>query len=758
MRPAVVPLLAGLLLWAGPPAGAEPPRPPDSAAPADIELEAHDLAVELRPEPHGLSATDRLSLRVRRAGLLRAVFSLNPALEVQRLVERRGTEDHPLAFRVERQRASSASGEAGQREQRIVVEFGRPAARDELLVLEWTYRGVINEPPREPRQLRFVTPSETAGHIGAEGVYLSGETHWYPDWPGSLPTFRVRVTVPEGWEAVTHGREVARSVGPKTVTTEWEVAAKTEALTLAANRFVKAQRAWKAASGQEILLATYLFPDEASLADAYLDAAARYLEVYTRLLGPYPFPKFAVVENFFASGLGMPSFTLLGSGVIKRHYVQPYALGHEIVHSWLGNWVFNDLETGNWVEGLTTYLANYYYEELTGTPEQARDQRRLMLYGYAVYVPAEEDYAVREFRRKSSQRDNAIGYQKCAMVFHMLRRELGEDAFWRGVRALIAERGGAFAGWPDLERAFARAAGRDLRWFFAQWIERPGAPHLRLAEAGVRPAAGPDGGFVVSGRIRQVRGPDGSATGASASLAERGYRLRVPLTLHLEGGQADEVLVDIAEGEQTFSVPVAAKPLRLVLDPGFEVFRRLDRAELPPMLNLFVTDRPRSVVLPDNGTEAERAPYQALAARIAAKDPDGGSGGHPRLVPAQEWEGRAAEGSVLVLGGPGINRTAAWAGLACGERVRIERDRFTVGGQTYREPTMAVLVSCRHPDRPGSVVTLFYGLTPAAAAKVERLLFFYGWQSYLVFRDGSVIARGDFPAADGEEEVRFQKR
>lgn len=71
---------------------------------------------------------------------------------------------------------------------------------------------------------------------------------------------------------------------------------------------------------------------------------------------------------------------------------------------------------------------------------------------------------------------------------------------------------------------------------------------------------------------------------------------------------------------------------------------------------------------------------------------------------------------------------------------------------------MAVLVSCRHPDRPGSVVTLFYGLTPAAAAKVERLLFFYGWQSYLVFRDGSVIARGDFPAADGEEEVRFQKR
>ena len=62
------------------------------------------------------------------------------------------------------------------------------------------------------------------------------------------------------------------------------------------------------------------------------------------LLGPYPFDTFAVVENFFASGLGMPSFTLLGSGVIKRHYVQPYALGHEIVHSWIGNAVFNRIE------------------------------------------------------------------------------------------------------------------------------------------------------------------------------------------------------------------------------------------------------------------------------------------------------------------------------------------------------------------------------------------------------------------------------
>ena len=206
-------------------------------------------------------------------------------------------------------------------------------------------------------------------------------------------------------------------------------------MTVVANRFVVKTRAWQAKSGQEIQLATYLFPEEAALADEYLDASARYLDAYIPLLGPYPFSQFAVVENFFPSGLGMPSFTLLGSGVIKRHYIQPYALGHEIVHSWIGNGVFNRVSQGNWVEGLTTYLSNYYYHELTGDEAQAREQRRLMLLGYSVYVRQGDDYPVGQFVQKRDEKDNAIGYQKSAMVFHLLRQEIGEAAFWRSAEA-----------------------------------------------------------------------------------------------------------------------------------------------------------------------------------------------------------------------------------------------------------------------------------------------------------------------------------
>jgi hypothetical protein len=95
---------------------------------------------------------------------------------------------------------------------------------------------------------------------------------------------------------------------------------------------------------------------------------------------------------------------------------------------------------------------------------------------------------------------------------------------------------------------------------------------------------------------------------------------------------------------------------------------------------------------------------------------------------------------------------------ACGGRVSLGRDRFVVEGKTYEGTDKALLITCRRPDHPGTVVTLFYGLTPTAAAKVARLLFFYGWQSYIVFHDGTVMARGDFSPARDELEVQFENR
>ena len=235
----------------------------------------------------------------------------------------------------------------------------------------------------------------------------------------------------------------------------------------------------------------------------------------------------------------------------------------------------------------------------------------------------------------------------------------------------------------------------------------------------------------------------------------------------LADGTTQAAVLDLHEGRESVWIPLPERPVRLRIDPEFHAFRRLTRERLAPMLNLFVTDRERVLVLPGEGAEAERAPYRELAARIAAQDSVQGSSqtGHAagtRQVPDRDAIGPGGAvlvpGSVLVLGGPGVNRAAGWAVRGCGEGLSVERDRFTVGGRSYEGADTALLVSCRRPDQPGHVVTLFYGLSPQAAAKVARLLFFYGWQSYLVFRDGTVVARGDVAPAEDEGEVVFDER
>ncbi len=699
-----------------------------------VSIQHHQLALELVPESHALAAVDRITLSGGRPGES-VVFSLAPTLQVDRIedvTQCQGACEAAPSVLFERSEGDDRSGLRP-----LIATLPTTMSQNGSMQLRIVYRGTINDPPRDPRHLRFVTPSETSGHIGPEGVYLSSESQWYPDVEGSLATYDVAITVPEGWTAVTQG-------SPQPDSTQWVVASRSEALTVVANRFVVKTRSWRAASGQAIQLATYLFPEEAALSDEYLDASARYLDAYIPILGPYPFSQFAVVENFFPSGLGMPSFTLLGSGVIKRHYIQPYALGHEIVHSWIGNGVFNRVNEGNWVEGLTTYLANYYYHELTGDQAQAREQRRHMLLGYSVYIRSGDDYPVERFSQKHDEKDNAIGYQKSAMVFHLLRQELGDATFWRGIRQLSDRYLGKVAGWKELERLFEEVAGLDLRWFFAQWIERAGAPELAITGLQLYPLHGTAGDPRTIEAVVQVQ------------QAGDAYQAPVDLEFELAGGRRHVVRVRVREGQDRWVVPLSERPLAVRLDPDIHLFRRVARSDMPPMLNLYVTDGVRTVVPPSMPSTEHTSPFTELVQRIMTQEQAKPSISPTTIFPSERREGQLPNGSVLMLGGPLDNVVAMDALRGCGERIRVTESGFTVQGKTYDGPGMALLVSCRRDDQPDSVVTMLYGTSPQALGRVARLLFFYGWQSYVVFQDGAVVARGDWEDKMSPE-VRFDQ-
>ncbi len=696
----------------------------------------HDLTVELIPPSHGLVARDQVELEIP-PRTTSVAFTLAPTLQVDSIVLRalsiQGQQVRPdkaLSFTREQSPHLSA--------QHIVVTL--PAEHEARPTLVWRYHGVINDPPKEPRHLRFVTPSETAGHIGPEGVYLSSESQWYPDIEGSLSAYRVTAQVPHEWTVVTQGRKMQEATAGGGATSTWVVQDRSEALTLVANKFVTKFREWKGQNGQLVELATYFFPDNADLADEYLDATSNYLDRYVPMLGDYPFEKFSVVENFFASGLGMPSFTLLGSGSIKRHYVQPYALGHEIVHSWIGNSVFNRAGHGNWVEGLTTYLTNYYWHELSQDARQALEQRRLMMQGYSVYVTLEQDYPVAQFLRKNDERDNAIGYQKAALVFHLLRREIGDDSFWRGLRTFVSRFRNRAADWRSLEAVFSQESHQELRWFFVQWVEQAGAPALSLREISAHRVKGDDGreAWRLTVQLRQAGKP---------------FRMAIPLVVIMKETMETRWMA-ISQSENTIEFVLPHQPLWVKLDPDLMAFRRFARDQLPPMLNGYVTDPHKTVVqaFPDSAS-----PLQQVVARIVHQEARLPETQKTRVLPV-EAATLPPSGSVLVLA-EAVQQRAVQSIVreSCGDLVTLGSAGFQIDGQTHEGPLMAVLFSCHRANVPGSVITVLYGVTPQAVAKISRLLFYYGWQSYVIFHEGAVVKRELWQSSQEMKEVRIDE-
>ncbi len=684
------------------------------SAPAGPTIRNHEITVRIDPEKHRLEATDRVTFEVG-ATTHRVVFTLHRDLKISAA----SYKGESVTFR------SPPDGPPEPEEVKVPIEFifPRPLKPGKSHTIEARYQGEIHDPPRAPRFLRYVTPSETSGYIGPEGVYLGGETGWYLDVPEALFRSSVTISLPQGWEAVSEGSEKKHEVGATETTARWESGSALEAITVAAGRFVVDQR-----SSDRVLLRTYLSQENASLSGIYLDAAEKYLETYSGLLGSYPFPKFAIVENFFSSGYGLPSFTLLGSQVIRRRYTQPYALGHEIVHSWIGNSVLNDAG-GNWVEGLTTYLANYLYDELTGDAKATRESRRRMAMMYAINVPPAEDYPIHSFRRKISERDDAIGYQKTAMFFFMLHQEVGKGAFDSALRDLARHRGQRL-GWKDLEKIFADGAGRDLGLFFREWVEHPGAPELSVEAAAQERSEG----WIVAGRLQQ---------------REPLFHLTVPIEVEGTVGTV-KTEVRLERSSTAFELKTAGRPVRLAVDPGYTVFRRWRPTELPPNLNGLLADAHRQVVIPSGGAEEERSIYEEIAERLR----------EVRRIPEKNdqdlTDPQLREAPLFLLGGPGVNRiTAALSKTLADAGLEIGPDRFSFRGQVHTDPAEALLITIRDPARPDRLITLFYGLSVDAIRPVAPLLFFYGWDSYHLFRSGRITDRGVLPPAEQPLVITF---
>ena len=98
------------------------------------------------------------------------------------------------------------------------------------------------------------------------------------------------------------------------------------------------------------------------------------------------------------------------------------------------------------------------------------------------------------------------------------------------------------------------------------------------------------------------------------------YQLNLPIAIELANGQIHETSIILKDEKPTVIIPVPGKPTQLEVDPKFNMFRRLHRDHIPPMLNMWVTDQNRVLILADKSSDEDQSVYQPILQRIRSRE------------------------------------------------------------------------------------------------------------------------------------------
>ena len=550
--------------------------------------------------------------------------------------------------------------------------------------------------------------NDSPGLIGDEGIYLNNSSYWVPRFFPTGPvqemvTFSVDASLPQGWEVISQGARSQHDLDHGLTHVRWEETLPQDEFYLVGGPLTVYDNV-----ASPVQLLAYLRTPDTALAQKYLEAASRYLRMYSLLLGDYPYRKFALVENFWETGYGMPSFTLLGPTILRFPFIIDSSYPHEILHDWWGNGVFVDYATGNWCEGITSYLADHMMKEQQGL---GTDYRRSLLQKYTDYVTDKNDFPLTAFRQRSDSATEAIGYGKSLMLFHMLRLEFGDQAFVRALRKFYVDRKFRRASYDNIRTAFEAVTKTDLRSQFKQWVAKTGAPQIQVSRATTQLLN--KGMYELSFTLKQTQ-------------ADSVYSLEIPVAVSLKKQKhAYQTKVSMSSRQQTFRLVVAGQPYRLDVDPEFDVFRRLDRNEIPPSISQALGSPTVLFVVPSKATPEIRDSYIAMAKSLS-----GGASIDVRLD--TDVNQLPTDRAVWFFGADNALQSEL-SGALKELDLTVKNDSVQMHGAQYPLQNHSFVFTMRSPANPLQAIAWVISDPTSATSGLGRKIPHYGKYSYLVF-------------------------
>ncbi len=678
----------------------------------------HDLKITLHPDSHRLEIVDKITLPPVSQDTGSFHFTLHKGFKPEVL-----DKDTILRESLGAEAGKFFSNNPSLQHGNIAMNLFEVKLPQGVRQFTLKYQGDVFHSVEEYGEEYARSFSSSPGIISREGVFLSGSSFWYPISADELVTFRMDVELPAGWSSVSQGARTKHSTGTDSWNDTWVTDKPQEEIYLISAEFTE----YGQAAGAVNAMAFLRQPDE-QLAQKYLDTTAQYLEMYRELLGPYPYSKFALVENFWETGYGMPSFTLLGPRVIRFPFILHSSYPHEILHNWWGNGVYTDYEKGNWAEGLTTYLADHLIKEQRGA---AVEYRRSVLQKYTNYVTAnkDRDFPLTKFRSRHSAVTEAVGYGKTMMLFHMLRQQLGDQAFIKALHKFYRKYKFKVASFDDVETVFNNVNDEPLESMFEQWVKKTGAPSLRVRQAA---ATSKGDGYVLSAIVEQTQ-------------EEKPYRLKIPIAVHMEGvAKAYQTSIDVNTKQHHIELNFPMRPVSLDVDPEFDVFRTLDHNESPPAFSQVFGAEQVLVVLPAAASESIRRGYHDLAESWQK-----GRAVNMEIKLDNELDGLPADRAVWLFGWENSFRPMMKNALSDYD-FTDKKDTVHIESMELKHDQHAIVIMARHPSSSKHALAWLATDNVAAMLGLGRKLPHYNKYSYLGFTgdEPTNVFKGQWPVVN----------
>jgi aminopeptidase N len=388
-----------------------------------------------------------------------------------------------------------------------------------------------------------------AKHGGVAVVATNGlpysASSWWPviDLPSAKArSASVAITVPAGLTAVSNGALVGSSPNADGTTTfRWAMAYPIypDVIAFAATNYERLDFGSVEAGGKSIALTSYVYPEDAVKARVQLGVLRAMLVHHVGRFGVYPYASYGVAEFPVASFREHATLPSLGQRFFTGDGTYDRILAHELAHQWFGNSVSVASWSDVWLnEGFATYASALWLEHLGGAEALAAEMHRLdRPFEGALYVadPVNDPALL-----------GARSFNKGAWVLHMLRHVVGDERFFRILPAYTERFRGKNASTGDFRAVCEEVAGRDLSWFFQEWVTGTGRPRLTATWR-------QDGDSVT---VRLAQGQDGAL-----------FRMPVDLAVEYDGGTR-VVTADMRERVETVSVQVPGAVRGVRIDPG----------------------------------------------------------------------------------------------------------------------------------------------------------------------------------------------